>query len=440
MGVNLYDQKCGQRGSDQETSGSLSLTHFLFTEPSFLCRGGCHGDGEQLLGACRLESNVRYNHDGEAHNLEVFGQGEALLQGSVLEDLEDRLHFFIEGYLQGFQVLCDLADGFSGLGSKVTEMLQDSYGGRGILSWELAPVSHPDTVSDERELYHLLNYSLGMVHMANNSSFVCLLTLKGGLGGRPMSDNPRNVYFCLLHPSLWYHSSSVLALALDSLIVPRLRYNSASMWEFAEALAVSGRKESAYGALPFPMAQGSSLPDTLGDCANTLLWKPLSACPEQGDELQSLVSQLRPGMQPPTPLHSLDCREDVLASYINAHYPATPCSVQLVSSPSKLTPPFPQIFSQSLGPQGFLQSQAHPPQLCPSLLLRVHTSLHSSPALGPWLLELQRGASALDPRRIAPSFLSRGTELADFQESRKQLGLLVRCYPVPLSTSSTEMD
>ncbi|XP_029587815.1 protein misato homolog 1 [Salmo trutta] len=140
----------------------------------------------------RLESNVRvwsdflrihlhphtisviheYNHDGEAHNLEAFGQGEALLQGSVLEDLEDRLHFFIEG----FQVLCDLADGFSGLGSKVTEMLQDSYGGRGILSWRRAPVSHPDT-----------------------------------------------------------------ALALDSLTVPyRLRYNSAPMWEFADAREKGG--------------------------------------------------------------------------------------------------------------------------------------------------------------------------------------------------------
>lgn len=38
----------------------------------------------------------------EAHRLEAFGQGEALLQGSVLEDLEDRLHFFVEecDYLQ----------------------------------------------------------------------------------------------------------------------------------------------------------------------------------------------------------------------------------------------------------------------------------------------------------------------------------------------------
>ena len=117
----------------------------------------------------------------EADRLEAFGQGERLLQGALLEELEDRLHFFVEecDYLQvplpprsarlgsarlflsapsltcfvsfqGFQVLCDLADGFAGLGSKLTEMLQDSYGGRGILTWGLAPVSHPHSVSDSQ--------------------------------------------------------------------------------------------------------------------------------------------------------------------------------------------------------------------------------------------------------------------------------------------------
>lgn len=56
------------------------------------------------------------------------------------------------------------------------------------------------------------------------------------------------------------------------------------------------------------------------------------------------------------------------------------------------------------------------------------TSLQSSPALGPWLSELHRGVSTLDPRRIAPSFLSQGPELTDFQESLEQLRLLARCY------------
>lgn len=38
----------------------------------------------------------------ESQRLEAFGQGEALLQGSVLEQLEDKLHFFVEecDYLQ----------------------------------------------------------------------------------------------------------------------------------------------------------------------------------------------------------------------------------------------------------------------------------------------------------------------------------------------------
>ncbi|KAG7218899.1 hypothetical protein INR49_019448 [Caranx melampygus] len=69
--------------------------------------------------------------------------GESLLQGSVLEELEDKLHFFVEecDYLQGFQVLCDMADGFAGLGSKVTEMLRTLT----------TPV---------KDFYHLLNCTL----------------------------------------------------------------------------------------------------------------------------------------------------------------------------------------------------------------------------------------------------------------------------------------
>ncbi|KAK2830651.1 hypothetical protein Q5P01_018582 [Channa striata] len=385
-----------------------------------------------------------YNHDGEAHRLEAFGQGEALLQGSVLEDLEDKLHFFVEecDYLQGFQVLCDLADGFAGLGSKVTEMLQDSYGGRGILTWGLAPVSHPNS-SPVKDLYRLLNYTLGTVHLASHSSFFCPLTLRGGLGRRPSP--PTAFPYLNYDPSLWYHSSSVLALALDALTVPyRLRNNSVPMWQVADALAVSGRKVvAAYGAVPFPMMHGCSLPDALSACADAPPWKPLSACSESADgrcygqwatlkgfEGQRLISSLAPGTKPPTPLHSLHSGEDVLASYITSFYPTAPLALQLVSTPSKLTPPFPQIFNHSLDAQGFLQSQHPPPgSLVPVVSsVPVMTSLQSGPALHTWLSELHRGVSAFDIRRVAPSFLSQGPEMADYKEALEQLRLLSRCY------------
>ncbi|XP_030644898.1 protein misato homolog 1 [Chanos chanos] len=387
---------------------------------------------------------TQYNHDGESERLEAFGQGVTLCRGSVLEDLEDRLHFFVEecDYLQGFQVLCDITDGFSGLGSKVTELLQDSYGGRGILTWGLAPVSHPDS-SPVKDLYHLINYALGTVNLANHSSLFCPLTLRGGLGLRPTS--PVSFPFINYDPTLWYHSSSILALLLDTLTVSyRLRHNSATMWQLSDALAVSGRKVvSAYGAVPFPVMHGSCLPDALDACSDTLPWRPLSACPELSDgrcfgqsvtlrglEGQNLVSPLTPGTHPPTPLHFPRSGEEVLSTYISSHYPSTPLAVQLVSSPSKLTPPFPQIFSQSLGPQGFLQNQDLPPTMAAPTVssLPVLTSMQSSSSIAPWLSDLHRGVSALNIRRVAPSFLTQGPELADLQESLEQLRSLAYRY------------
>lgn len=401
----------------------------------------------------------QYNHDGEAHRLEAFGQGEALLQGSVLEDLEDRLHFFVEecDYLQGFQVLCDLASGFAGLGSKVTEMLQDSYSGRGILTWGMAPVSHPNS-TPMKDLYHLLNSTLGTVHLANHSSLFCPLTLRGGLGLRPSS--PVTFPYSNYDPSLWYHSSAVLALALDALTVPyRLRNNSVPMWQLSDALAVSGRKVvAAYGAVPFPMVHGISLPDALSSFSATLPWKPLSACSELGDgrcysqwttlkgfEGQKLISSLPPGTLPPSPLHTLHSGEDVLGSYLSSFYPNTPLALQLVSAPSKLTAPFPQMFSPTLNAQGFLSIQT-PPAGSPVPLVSsvpVLTSLQSGPALGSWLSNLHRSVSSFDIRRVAPSFLSQGPEMMDYQEAVEQLKLLSRRYrddSVGVTRSSSEDD
>ncbi|XP_016309052.1 protein misato homolog 1 [Sinocyclocheilus anshuiensis] len=394
----------------------------------------------------------QYNHDGESERLEVFGQGEALLKGPVLEDLEDRLHFFVEecDYLQGFQVLCDLADGFSGLGSKVTELLQDSYGGRGILTWGVAPVSHPET-SSIKDLYHMMNCALGTLQMANHSSFFCPLTLRGGLMRRP----PPPTAFPLLNcdPMLWYHSSSVLALALDCMTASyRLRQNSAPMWQLSDALAVSGRKVvSAYGSVPFPMMHGGCLPDALDAFSDGLPWRPISACPELGDgrcfgqsvtlrglDGQSLVSPLLPGTEPPSSLHSERSGEDVLAAYVRLHYPSTPLGA------SKVTPPFPKIFSPALSPQGFLQNQnqtaADYTSSQPVVGLPVLTSLQSSPAVGLQLSELQKACAALNLRRVAPSFFSHGPEPAEISESMEQLRRLAHCYRLDLRRSSSDED
>ncbi|NXU53315.1 MSTO1 protein, partial [Turnix velox] len=148
----------------------------------------------------------QYLHDGDCNCLEAFGQGESLLQDPhCLEELDDRLHFFVEecDYLQGFQVLCDLHNGFSGVGSKVTELLCDEYSGKGILSWGLMP-AWSDTGEErcsigtifflvcifgflplqdlQKNVYRLMNAALGMTRLTSHSSLFCPLSLGRTLG------------------------------------------------------------------------------------------------------------------------------------------------------------------------------------------------------------------------------------------------------------------
>lgn len=56
------------------------------------------------------------------------------------EVLEDRLHFFAEecDSLQGFHLLVDEDDGFSGLGCRLAQELTDEFGRKAILA---VPVS-----------------------------------------------------------------------------------------------------------------------------------------------------------------------------------------------------------------------------------------------------------------------------------------------------------
>ncbi|NXH53522.1 MSTO1 protein, partial [Rhabdornis inornatus] len=159
----------------------------------------------------------QYLHDGDCGCLEAFGQGESLLQDpACVEELEDRLHFYVEecDNLQGFQVLCDLHNGFSGVGAKVTELLHDEYSRKGILTWGLTPVLSAVGVSKQwgeprtgaqpgfdrflsikgwiffflppqdpqNSFYRLMNTALGIAHLSRHSSLFCPLSLSGSLG------------------------------------------------------------------------------------------------------------------------------------------------------------------------------------------------------------------------------------------------------------------
>ncbi|XP_021537797.1 protein misato homolog 1 isoform X2 [Neomonachus schauinslandi] len=381
----------------------------------------------------------KYNHDGEAGRLEAFGQGESVLkEPRYLEELEDRLHFYMEecDYLQGFQILCDLHNGFSGVGAKATELLQDEYSGRGIITWGLLP--GPYSLGEpQKNIYRLLNTAFGLVHMSAHSSLVCPLSLGGSLGLR--REPP--VTFPHLHydATLPFHCAAILATALDTVTVPyRLRSSPVSMVHLADMLNSSGKKVvTAAATIPFPLVPGQSLPDALVQLGGATAWTPLSACGDPSGTCfaQSVVlrgldkachtSRLAPGTRLPSPLHACDTGEDVLAQYLQQQQPGVRSSTHLLLAPCKVVPPYPCLFSPSLSRHGLLLDG--PPLGAAVESIPVLGALCSSSTSGRALGDLARELGKLDVRRWA-SFMDAGVEQGDVEEALQELGSLAQCY------------
>ncbi|XP_054403787.1 protein misato homolog 1 isoform X10 [Pongo abelii] len=381
----------------------------------------------------------KYNHDGEAGRLEAFGQGESVLkEPKYQEELEDRLHFYVEecDYLQGFQILCDLHDGFSGVGAKAAELLQDEYSGRGIITWGLLPGPYHRGEA-QRNIYRLLNTAFGLVHLTAHSSLVCPLSLGGSLGLRP--EPPVNFPYLHYDATLPFHCSAILATALDTVTVPyRLCSSPVSMVHLADMLSFCGKKVVTAGAIiPFPLAPGQSLPDSLMQFGGATPWTPLSACGEPSGTrcfAQSVVlrgidrachtSQLTPGTPPPSALHACTTGEEVLAQYLQQQQPGVMSSSRLLLTPCRVAPPYPHLFS-SCGPPGMVLDGF--PKGAAVESIPVFGALCSSSSLHQTLEALARDLTKLDLRRWA-SFMDAGVEHDDVAELLQELQSLAQCY------------
>ncbi|XP_065515993.1 protein misato homolog 1 isoform X1 [Lathamus discolor] len=392
----------------------------------------------------------QYMHDGDCGCLEAFAQGEGLLQDpACMEEVEDRLHYFTEecDSLQGFQVLCDLHNGFSGVGAKVTELLCDEYPGKGILSWGLTPAL--SSVADcQRSAYRLMNTALGVVHLSAHSSLFCPLSLSGSLGLKPQP--PVTFPYLSYDASLSYHSSAILAAALDTLTVPyRLSSSQGSILHLAETLNFSGRKvAAAWASVPFPALHGSSLPDAL--CTHQdVPWKLLASCRERKGSscfAQSVVlrglGKDRPGSssaggQPRSPLHACESTEHVLQHYLHSACPGAFSTSHVLEQPCYTPAPYPQFFSPRLSREGFLLDQA--PRSSPAAVesIPVLAALRSAPVLHTLLYGLYKDLQKLNTRRCA-SFFSAGVEQEDFQEALHKLRTLSQCYEAELEAEESE--
>jgi len=194
-------------------------------------------------------------HHGNSKEFDIHGAGiEAWSNGQggsgdihgFSEEIEDHIRYFVEeaDFLKGFQLINDSTDGFGGVSSKISEHIQDEYGGQCLLAFPTLPSHYNETKLDAiQSTTKMLNMALTTKSLSDNCHLITPLSLATDtfpIRGVETRKVPTFDY----NPDLHYHTSAILALGLDTLSLPwrSLSGPYASPSEVAHGLSSYGRK------------------------------------------------------------------------------------------------------------------------------------------------------------------------------------------------------
>uniref|UniRef100_A0AAG5CU75 Protein misato n=1 Tax=Anopheles atroparvus TaxID=41427 RepID=A0AAG5CU75_ANOAO len=386
----------------------------------------------------------RYTHSKDENPFDTITHGMELWRDVDFQDeLTDRARQYVEecDACQGFQMLFDCTDAFSGLAVKLLEHLQDEYSKPSLVFPVFSPNPPLFKSADEAmsDSIRVINTALTFVQLSDNGSlFVPLSTMERcwrNLGG------PRNLPNLVYDPVNLYQTSGILASFLETASV-RYRLKEPASGGFLSGLCcdlnVYGRKMAAAGlALPFPLGSTQDLIDCLDQLEDKPLSVQLSPNVNVGKRavVQSVCARglpLNRLKRPPTAKSAQ--RQQIMAAYrcssvsemLQFFYS---CSLEVsmshvtsVEAPMTIRQPFPvELFDKRVGFDGFLtdcplaQASMAYVQQCPAL-----ATIQSSTDLGDGLEALHREVSRIKLAKI-PRFTECGLEEVDYKETIERL-------------------
>ncbi|KAK2719368.1 hypothetical protein QYM36_005001 [Artemia franciscana] len=204
-----------------------------------------------------------FEYQSPAKPFNFFDSGVLEWNKSYLgEDIEDSLRFFAEGcdVLQGFQLLFDAHDGFSGVAEKTLELIHEEYGKKTTHAFPVMP-SRFSSDTQEKAKVRLINIALSFNSCIEHTFFTPLTLAKTyGLSAG------KGVSYVNYIDSCDYHTSAIIASALDTLTLPYRLKNSNVRWEeLLNLFSQSDRKLSTLNVqFPFVMNEDESLLELLG--------------------------------------------------------------------------------------------------------------------------------------------------------------------------------
>ncbi|XP_058442908.1 protein misato [Malaya genurostris] len=382
-----------------------------------------------------------YIHSKEEHRFDTITSGMELWRKcDVQEQFTDKIRQYVEecDQCQGFQLLFDCVDGFTGVAIKTLEYIQDEYGKASLVFPVFPPKQLNYKNADETmsTSIRVINIALAFSELIERCSlFIPLSTME-----QCWRDTAKPCIFPNISydETNFYHTSALLATFLDTASLRyRLKNHSSENYlaSLCSELSPYGRKMAAAGlSLPFPMRSSEDLIDFL-DKSERLFYRQLTPNATIGSKyvVQSVTVRgiskarlKRPPMsksaqrQQRMAAYRCDTVSEMLQYYYQCQFHASMSHVTACQTPMKLKTPFPfELFASCIGPDGYLndfnrglnQKVTSTP---------VQSLIQSSGELFSALDSLYKEVSRIKIAKI-PRFGEDGLESENYKESLERL-------------------
>lgn len=382
-----------------------------------------------------------FSHNSSELPFDIHGCGYQTMSATdTWTEAEDRLHFFTEecDQLQGFQMLVDTHDAFSGVATSVLEYLEDDFPGKSVLTFGTSPANF---TNPDHNSHHILNTALCYQKLPSFSSLFIPLSLSSSAWlSRPSAHiSYRKFPNAIYKPNLDYHTSAILAACLENSTLPyRLWNKSGHMKDITHSFHGLGRKVGALmAALPFPLGEDSSLVETFMQLDGEMPWTPVS--PNISAETKpwmmssvlrgiseelAMTSNIKPEFA--QVLSHCSSVSDVLELFVTELFPGSLNAGCVVTAPCKVVTPYPHIFTPNINSGGLVSTMLRTPMQGVDSI-PVMSCIQSTKESGKMVGELYEEAKKINIKRFH-RFLSTGLEEDEFKETLNELANLGENY------------
>ncbi|XP_019697425.1 protein misato isoform X2 [Harpegnathos saltator] len=306
-----------------------------------------------------------YSHNCTNRPFDIFTYGCNLWTTEQFsDDFSNNIRSYVEecDLMQGFQVLMDSTDGFAGLGASCIQHLHDEYG-KSILAFPCINFNNAEPSASD--LIKVVNTALCWQNIGEHSSLYSPLSC--GQVGWPFAADPRKFDNITYKAELKYHSSAILATALDTLTLRyrTKKYPNVSLSDLCADLNKLGRKAAATSlSLPFPMKMKMDLIDMLDEVEGPLWTSLTPSCDiPMDDNMQSIVLRgisqdrmKRPiqqaNKQISKPAYRCSSVHEMMTFYLACTCHASATYFSDIEAPLKIVDPYPKIFNNNVTEDG----------------------------------------------------------------------------------------